>query len=205
MLRKRIAVFLVLAFLGVGLAVGLFLSSGGETEPSWEGRSLSEWLATVPITSGIPTSSPTFERAEAAVRRMGTNTFPFVLKWAAYEPPKWRRPLDALCDKYPALRSSGFMQSTFYKTDCWHDKAELACLLLRSNAAPILHDLARIAAATPNTEGGKHASTCLGGVLFWDYNDGGQLLHNALSDPDPFTRKEATNVLRRVSPPDPPD
>src|SRR5438105_3314 len=51
-------------------------------EPEYGGKRLSEWL-------GAYEASPSDE-AQVAVRRIGTNALPWLLRWCGYEPPPWR-------------------------------------------------------------------------------------------------------------------
>ena len=58
-----------------------------ESEPSYNGRTLSEWLKL----SRRPAVSEGFPgEATLAVRSIGTNALPFLLKWIRYELPPWR-------------------------------------------------------------------------------------------------------------------
>lgn len=57
-----------------------------ESEPTYAGHSLSEWMATnaiAVVTSDIARS----EQAENAIREIGTNAIPYLLRWIAEEPP----------------------------------------------------------------------------------------------------------------------
>jgi hypothetical protein len=47
-------------------------------EPSYEGRTLSEWLADLDVPINVP--NPKADKAKEAIRAMGTNTFPFLIK-----------------------------------------------------------------------------------------------------------------------------
>src|SRR6267378_1888938 len=52
-----------------------------DREPTYDGRTLSEW-------AGL---SPGREKGGSdAIRHMGTNTFPTILKWLRYKPPPWK-------------------------------------------------------------------------------------------------------------------
>jgi hypothetical protein len=57
----------------------------GEREPEYNGKKLSEWLqiCTRP-------SDDRWLQAEDAVRHIGTNGLPWLIKWMEYESPKWK-------------------------------------------------------------------------------------------------------------------
>jgi hypothetical protein len=74
------------AILAVVLLIGVLAATlTRETEPSYQGRTLSEWLlAYGPAGSG---TAPKKE-AEAAIRQIGTYALPCLLEWICYETPK---------------------------------------------------------------------------------------------------------------------
>jgi hypothetical protein len=61
-----------------------------DDEPRFEGKRLSHWLALYDK-HAMTQTDPDFQRAEQAIRAMGTNALPHMLKWIDYEPPAWRR------------------------------------------------------------------------------------------------------------------
>jgi hypothetical protein len=79
---RRVVVVVVSALVAVALA---FLLWGSEREPRFQGKTLSAWLlegAWKPI--GLTGAQ------EEAVRCMGTNALPFLVKWVQYVTPPWR-------------------------------------------------------------------------------------------------------------------
>src|SRR6059036_940173 len=115
MKRGRSVVWLLLAFLPVTIAV-ILVFGGGEREPAYKGKRLSQWLnqyqAPPPgpgwlmsrplpsqwlsqyqiglLSSGRP--GPLAE-AEEAVRHIGKESLPWLVRWLGYEPPAWRQKL----------------------------------------------------------------------------------------------------------------
>jgi hypothetical protein len=81
--RRNWLIFLAFA----AIAVALFLVFAADSEPEYEGRPLSEWLAQC---DGTVTSR---EKIRPAVRHIGTNAVPYLLKWISYETPSWRKTL----------------------------------------------------------------------------------------------------------------
>jgi hypothetical protein len=84
--RKKLV--LTLLFAAVLALLLWWFWSASEREPTYEGRTLSQWLF-------LYTKPGTSEEVEAvsAVRSIGTNSLPFLVKWVAYPPPAWRQKL----------------------------------------------------------------------------------------------------------------
>src|SRR5256885_15128646 len=83
--------YIVLFACALIVACGFFLWAR-EREPQYKGRSLTGWLRRYESKDG---------EAAAAVRQIGTNAIPFLLKWMCYEPGQWRiRWRNAFC-KWP--------------------------------------------------------------------------------------------------------
>ncbi len=78
-----IPAFLILAVLGWAYSLIIPRASAAiadDQEPSYNGRLLSEWLGDMQLSA--PGSGP----YEKAIRTMGTNAVPLLLKWMSYEP-----------------------------------------------------------------------------------------------------------------------
>jgi len=79
-----------LILLGVLVLVGLIVVVvRPDREPSYGGRNLSQWVARI---DGTAKSDTTKEAAEA-IRHIGTNALPYLLKWIQYERPPWKNAL----------------------------------------------------------------------------------------------------------------
>src|ERR1051326_8485766 len=68
-----------------------------DREPVYKGRTLSEWLVieldTMDSYSAIGETVEAAKRQSAAttaIRQIGTNALPSLLKWTAYQEPPWR-------------------------------------------------------------------------------------------------------------------
>jgi hypothetical protein len=102
--RRRVFVVSALCIL---LAIGLVALWPREREPEYNGKPLSVWLAlyadhptnwTFAQIGGHMTMSkfqrlpgvPSPDEAAEAIRKIGTNALPFLLKWINYEPPAWK-------------------------------------------------------------------------------------------------------------------
>jgi hypothetical protein len=68
----------------------LALGPHNASEPSYKGKNLSDWIATY-VTGSPPVLAPQEQRdrANEAVRDIGTNGIPYLLNWYAYD--KWPR------------------------------------------------------------------------------------------------------------------
>jgi len=85
-MRKR-RIYLALLILAVAGVAGLIVAGAlREREPEYGGKRLSEWVRALPLDSSRTGSS----EAEVAVRQIGTNAFPYLLKWVDYEPAAWK-------------------------------------------------------------------------------------------------------------------
>lgn len=131
--RKR----LLLAFAGlVAFVIGCVLFFSGDSEPTYNGRSLSQSLEQI-NQLGWDSSA----EAKDAVRAIGTNAFPVCLYWLSYERSPLRDKLMAL-----AARVSPRLSARLYSE---HElRATLAPWvfnLLRSEAGPTLPQLIQLA------------------------------------------------------------
>jgi HEAT repeat protein len=68
------------------LAVTGAVMLGHDSEPSYQGRCLSEWVERC---YELQTTEEQ-QAAAQAIRKIGTNALPYLLRWMAYEPPPWR-------------------------------------------------------------------------------------------------------------------
>lgn len=87
-----------LLILAGGLALpNLVLFLTREREPSYEGKSLSEWVEI------YARDSKANDPASKAIRHIGTNAVPYLLKWVSYESPKngIKKSVANLIDKLP--------------------------------------------------------------------------------------------------------
>ncbi len=73
---------LILIIAGAALVLWIFLATH-EPQPSYQGRTLSEWLIAYQ-------NDRSRSDAPTAVHNIGTNALPVLVKWATYEWPKWR-------------------------------------------------------------------------------------------------------------------
>jgi len=103
-MRKRRVYLLVLILAVVGL-VGVIVTGAfrprESDEPMYKGRKLSEWVRVLHRSGGIQWNDYVNGRddvngryqAVEAIHQIGTNAFPYCLKWIRYEQPTWKTKL----------------------------------------------------------------------------------------------------------------
>ncbi len=107
----------------VGLAACLVIANVAfvlwprERQPVYEGKTLSEWLLTIePVSPQRVIDSGDEAKVAEAVQHMGTNALPFLLKWIAYEPPRWKSTLLRQYGKLPQTVKSRLMRNDSFRT-----------------------------------------------------------------------------------------
>jgi len=119
-------------------------------EPKYDGRTLSEW-----IKESAPRKSPDPEttRAIDAVRHIGTNGLPWLLKWISMtEPPAWKINLTTANTRLPQwLRLRVLPRLLGLNSYNYHRRLALdGFLILGPDAAPAVPELLRIVAESRN-------------------------------------------------------
>jgi len=83
--RRRRVVIILAVCVSLGISVVAFWPE--DKEPEYNGRKLTEWL----IFRGTAKSEDQVRVAEDAVRHIGTNGLPCLIKWMSYQPPAWKQ------------------------------------------------------------------------------------------------------------------
>ena len=83
------------AVICVVVVISLAMWLTHDNEPDYHGKPLSYWV--VQLCSMHPSSHDSRVEAEEAVRQIGTNAIPYLLKWICYEPPS-SRPIPELME-----------------------------------------------------------------------------------------------------------
>ena len=204
--------------------------NAGESEPSYNGRKLSEWISDYDAKQ----STPEVRNAAAqAVQRIGTNAVPVLLKWLSYEKPASRRCAEErfipLAEKFGAGRQYRRM-TTRWLYQAW--QAEVGLTILGTNGAPAIPPLSNmvvnakseyltevaLSAIThtgttgnktilallrnPDNKGRYHTEFALVPCDQRDHDLIRKELIEALKTPDPRIRLSATNVMKllRITP-----
>jgi len=213
--RKR---RIYLGLIGIGVVVGVIVVlPKPEREPVYGGKKLSEWVLE------FRTSWSKTEETDEAVRHIGTNAIPYLVKWMSYEPAPWRIKL------YEGLPA--FCRGPF---NGWIRKDKLALCAFRAleklgpnsqagvpELVSLLNDPRRNysagrAAMALGSLGDEYLPTLLaaltnrptvrGAILIGISSMGTNArtavpaLTNLLNDPDLAVRRIAATVLRRIDP-----
>jgi hypothetical protein len=127
---------LILAFLA-------FRFFTDKPEPRYHGISLTAWLCTYDSyfsSSNFPTMAQ-MDQAADAVRHIGTNALPFLLRWISDEPAPWRRKARSALEKLPhPFHRLGLLTDARMgpKSDLRHRLALYGFIVLGPDAAPAI-------------------------------------------------------------------
>src|SRR4051812_23084651 len=83
-MRRRKVIITILALVLCGVLAVVFWPEKEKPEPVYKGKKLSEWVRELTV-SGIRSTDKNAEMHEA-ILAIGTNGFPFYMKWLSYEP-----------------------------------------------------------------------------------------------------------------------
>src|SRR5437016_5420191 len=133
--------------------MGLYLAKR-EREPEYNGKSLTEWLLLYERSPGAESDPRSYydpaalQAAEHAVRQIGTNALPWLLKWIQCEPSStgWRDKLAVVIDKLPGgLNDTSFVSSALRdRSDLREAVAFEAFRILGTNACSMAPELTRL-------------------------------------------------------------
>jgi len=209
-MRERGKYLVILAGLFAVVMVMTTAPVGRDREPIYNGHSLSEWLHAARPGYINPPAPPA--EATAAVRHIGTNALPALLKWASYDPTRLQsklRPIVSGSD-HPVDAEDGFR-------------------ILGPVAGPAIPGLTRLAIKSSSDERVMRCARCLAYIgpeavpaladivssyhgkaryypiaLLASFGTNAQpaapVLVRCLSDPDAHVRAAATNALSKLSP-----
>jgi hypothetical protein len=152
---------LLIASAAVGAISLVVLLWPAQPEPTYHGRRLSSWL----LESG-PFPSGHDQGAGEAIRQMGTNSLPCLLKWLNYQRPAWRDKVFLVYDKLPrALQNPSFKESLVAGRAQKLSEATLWTFqLLGPDAAPAVPELTRMLQDSRKSALAGRVMYCLGGI-----------------------------------------
>ena len=170
MRRKRVILVVGVCVVVGALAVAVW---PGEREPSYQGKTLFQWLDQYKPYTGFLFVSGGSESGAAvdAIRHIGTNGLPWMLKWLrCYDEPSFGDRLVAAYAKVPPwLVSRGLERCMIRRSGMAHANAAFnGILLLGEKARPALPELARLA-ANANAPRTANTASFLVRVLSFDY------------------------------------
>src|SRR5882724_2823691 len=195
----------------------VFLISAGDREPAYKGKRLSQWLAQyrnpLPPGSGMPMSMRvrnhwlnqyqiglTFPdrparlaEAEGAVRHIGKESLPWLVRWLRYEPPAWREKLNNGVGGWRMPFKESIMR--LVRVDDYRVWQGLAGFeILGPEAAPAVPDLARLLRVSSSRWWSRADAAFL--ALMDVGRDGLPPLITALADPSSRNRVETIVYFR---------
>jgi hypothetical protein len=134
---KRCRILLLIFVIAV--VGGIAWLASKPDDPVYQGRHLSEWVDDN-YQSHLAVSRPGLskgaqERAENAIRHIGTNALPTLLKMIRYTDSPLKKEIMALADKQRLITVS------IYNEDYYHDSAYTAFMVLGPVAKPVVPNL----------------------------------------------------------------
>ena len=140
---KKRRVILLAAILALASVVTISVWPDASPEPRYNGRKLSDWVLDYPQAGAS-------DEAEAAIRAIGTNAIPCLLRWIQYEPSRGRMKVRHVYRLLPGwLRNRQFVISFLAgRAGILSSKAPLAFAVLGTNSAPAVPELMKLAQST---------------------------------------------------------
>jgi hypothetical protein len=186
-MKLRPTYFVLTTIILIGLGALLFWPA--PSEPTYDGRKLSEWLklwdeSTVGRLPGKWGKDA--QLAERSVRSIGTNAIPFLLRWNKLYDRGWRGPVASAMDRAPFGNAPGFrlfLNSRFQRARC----AQVGFQILREEGSPAVPELIRQLRTSKDPFVRASAMSCLGCV--------GDAASLAIPFITPFTN--STNFLEK--------
>jgi hypothetical protein len=156
-MKKHRVIMVVVGCLVLASAAALFWPR--EREPRYNGRSLSELIGlhALDMYGSNDTRYGSAMEAGAAVRHIGTNALPYLMKWIRHQPPPWKRGFYTLLSRLPDSFIPSFMERD-------GDRVASAALegfrILGAEASPTIPELMRM------TKDGKTPANTLEGAQY---------------------------------------
>jgi len=114
-----------------------------EREPEYNGVPLSAWLKGYEFHSMPPEMPEPPPKTVSAIRHIGTNALPFLVRWIQYDEPRWRYSVNRVASKLPPALLYG-RAGRWLLADRAQDRAKRAVVgfaFLGTNATPALPEL----------------------------------------------------------------
>jgi hypothetical protein len=175
MRRRRVLIILAA---GLVLAIAVFAFWPPEPEPRYNGKKLSEWLETADkdfstIDSNpfrrvreIDTSAPgEVKEAVTAVRVIGTNALPWLLKWATEDHEKWNNWVMNAGESLPRYLHTYRLALSIVRNSGRKQRAAfVGFAILGQKAAPAVPELATLVEKSKSENCRIEAMCCLGAL-----------------------------------------
>jgi hypothetical protein len=131
---KRRTLLLALALLLLTSLAWLYLRP--LDEPKYQDRYLSEWLSAY---RDFPYRPTNHAAADVAVRNIGTNALPHLLKWMRYQRPQWKSTLNGNLPR--RVRGNATFDRWFNSADHLADYGYFGFMVLGTNAVSAIPEL----------------------------------------------------------------
>ena len=135
-------------------------------EPEYNGKKLSEWLHDEPLFVPIQGRQRAWMKTQSAeaVRHIGTNALPFLVKWIRYERPAWKDKASVAYKKLPRALVITSLDSwlTCGKAEMRADAAMACFQFLGQDAAPTVPELIGMLKVSKAPATSQRAVFCLG-------------------------------------------
>jgi len=183
--RRRI---LWIAGVVVVVAAAAALSWPREREPVYQGKKLSEWLKEYETTH--PLGNRDDAAADEAVRHMGRNALPWLVRWVEYKPAAWKERVGKVAGRIPGLGSDRLLEDEILPVLALDGFAALG-----SEAQPAIPELVRFV-----TDPHRRADQGLPMMaLIYTGQEGLAQVTNFLRNFNPAVRREAALTLALLS------
>jgi HEAT repeat protein len=173
-LLRPVLAFAVLAILG-----GLLLSQLPMGEPKYHGITLSSWLERY---DNEVDADPQRSEAAAAVRQIGSNAVPTLIRWLGVSDSKFKQKLEEWADKQSVINFN------FVDEDDYHERAAKGFQLLGAQGKAAIPDLGRMLRDTNATENAA-------GVLCLFGQDAVPVLIGGLTNSDAEIRRATASAM----------
>ena len=163
----------------IALATVCFFALRPRNEPKYQDRYLFDWLRAYSLSNPELLSNETRDKAEVAVRNIGTNALPYLVKWIAYKRPAWRTTLRKKLPAFITTREpvAGWLDGdVVLRREC----ASVGFLILGTNAVSAIPELLAMIKDSTNSasrNGARHALISIGSPAI-------PALKSALADPN---------------------
>ncbi len=196
---KRCSVILAVAGCFVIVAIVACLVLPREKEPEYNGKKLSEWLASYAAAESVSDDPAAVvsvrQTAAGVVRLIGTNALPCLLRWVPSRDSRWRTNLFAVAQRLPGfLRYSSVVRGLDpQRPERRENLALFGFGLLGESGAPAIPELTRMMNGVTDQVTSVKAMWCLSYIG----NAARPALRAsaALNSSDPILREVATNAL----------
>ena len=153
---------------GVVAAVVVAVVWPREREPEYGGKKLSEWLTQYSKGVSREGLAPEAREAAGAVRHIGTNALPWLLRWVRYEQPRWQGMVYSLMEKMPPPLRIRFLMKRLdpFGAERPYTLAIFAFGILGEQASPAVPELERLMNDPKPSAIAMRAVVCLGTAGF---------------------------------------